>query len=216
MTATMTRRALKWLCLMLVLVSGGAQTINSTSCPAWSFEHVLENLKVSDECFESLADKWNDSQTAAILDNLRRLTDVLQKQQKKECKEVMPADCPFPVIPSKGGLVCVSVETKVYCKPMCNEGQDFSFLRRSRVYEECSAATKKWTTQYVGGNKLAVCNKSDIQISGAPSAYFPKDQDCLKTKSDQALEKKVIETFQKELRDNNIQGHFTHSCLLCG
>ncbi|KAL7889297.1 hypothetical protein AOLI_G00015550 [Acnodon oligacanthus] len=199
-----------------VLVSGAAQTINSTSCPAWSFEHVLEKLKVSDECSELLADKWNDTETAAILDNLRRLTDVLQKQQKKECKAVMPGDCPFPVIPSKGGLVCVSVKTNVYCKPMCNEGQDFSFLRRSRVYEECSATTNKWTTQYVGGNKLAVCNKADIQVSGAPSAYFPKDQDCLKTKSDKALEKVVIETFEKELRDNNIQGQFAHSCLICG
>ncbi|KAI4875660.1 hypothetical protein NFI96_029809, partial [Prochilodus magdalenae] len=98
----------------------------------------------------------------------------------------MPGDCPFPVVHSKGGLACVSAERKVYCKPMCNEGQDFSFLRRTRVYEECSAATNnKWTTQYVGGNKLAVCN---TPISGAPSAYFPKDQDCLKTKSDQDLE----------------------------
>lgn len=39
------------------------------------------------------------------------------------------------------------------------QGYDFAFLRISRLYEECSVQTQyKWTTQYIGGNKLAVCN----------------------------------------------------------
>lgn len=39
------------------------------------------------------------------------------------------------------------------------QGYDFGFLRISRLYEECSDATSyTWTTQYVGGNKLAICN----------------------------------------------------------
>ncbi|KAG9274876.1 hypothetical protein AMEX_G9327 [Astyanax mexicanus] len=209
---------LKWLCLMLVLVSGGAQAqTSSPSCPAWSFEHFSKMLKASEECLQSPEAQWTDRQTAALLDSLRRLTEILDKCQKAVCKDTMPGDCPFPVVHSKGGLACVAIEEKIYCKPMCNEGQDFSFLRRSRVYEECSAATNsKWTTQYVGGNKLAVCNKSNLQISGAASAYFPKDQDCLKTKSDPALEESVIQSFIAELRNNSITGNITHSCLLCG
>lgn len=39
-----------------------------------------------------------------------------------------------------------------------SQGYDFQFLRKTRVYEECSEQTKyKWGTQYIGGNKLAVC-----------------------------------------------------------
>ncbi|XP_066536153.1 uncharacterized protein si:ch1073-126c3.2 [Hoplias malabaricus] len=209
---------LRWLGLMLVLVSGGAQTpTNSSSCSIWSFEQFSEKLKVPDECLESLAAQWTDEQTSSALDDLRRLTDVLQKHQKTACKDAMPGDCPLPVVHSKGGLVCATAEKKVYCKPMCNEGQDFSFLRTSRVYEECSAATNhKWTTQYVGGNKLAVCNKSNIQVAGAPSAYFPKDQDCLTTKSAHTLQQKVIDTFIEELKVDNISGNITFTCFLCG
>lgn len=41
----------------------------------------------------------------------------------------------------------------------CKQGYDFSFLRRSRLFEECSAATQhKWTTQFIGGNRLAICD----------------------------------------------------------
>ncbi|XP_072532820.1 uncharacterized protein [Salminus brasiliensis] len=197
--------------------SGAQAETSSPSCPSRSLEHFLENLKLSEECLQLHAAQWRDNDTAALLDSLHRLTDILEKRQKTACKDMMPGDCPFPVIPSKGGLACVVIEEKIYCKPMCNEGQDFSFLRRTKVYEECSAATNhKWTTQYVGGNKLAVCNKSNIQISGAPSAYFPTDQDCLKTKSVQALEKSVTDTFVEELRNNSIEGIVTHTCLLCG
>lgn len=40
-----------------------------------------------------------------------------------------------------------------------SQGFDFAFLRRSRLYDECSERTKfKWDSQYVGGNTLAVCN----------------------------------------------------------
>lgn len=40
-----------------------------------------------------------------------------------------------------------------------SQGYDFAFLRRSRIFDECSSQTGyKWNTQYVGGNKLAVCN----------------------------------------------------------
>ncbi|KAK1791213.1 hypothetical protein P4O66_013233 [Electrophorus voltai] len=104
-----------------------------------------------------------------------------------------------------------------HCSGLEAQGYDFAFLRRSRLFEECSPATKhKWTTQYVGGNRLAVCNKSNMQISGVTSAYFLKDQDCLSTKSDSALEERVINTFVQELQDSHIKGNYTHACLLCG
>lgn len=48
---------------------------------------------------------------------------------------------------------------------LLSQGYDFAFLRRSRIYEECSKETRyKWTTAYVGGNKLAVCSsKYDVR-----------------------------------------------------
>lgn len=45
---------------------------------------------------------------------------------------------------------------------LLSQGYDFGFLRHSRLYEECSQRTGyAWTTQYVGGKKLAVCNSKD-------------------------------------------------------
>lgn len=42
---------------------------------------------------------------------------------------------------------------------LVSQGYDFAFIRRSRIFDECSAQTGyKWNTQYVGGNKLAVCS----------------------------------------------------------
>lgn len=39
------------------------------------------------------------------------------------------------------------------------QGFDFAFMRRSRLYDECTKQTNyKWDTQYVGGKTLAVCN----------------------------------------------------------
>lgn len=46
------------------------------------------------------------------------------------------------------------------------QGYDFAFMRRSHVYDECKNQTRhKWNTQYVGGNKLAVCNGKDLHNS---------------------------------------------------
>ncbi|KAF3841721.1 hypothetical protein F7725_023672 [Dissostichus mawsoni] len=103
-----------------------------------------------------------------------------------------------------------------YCKPMCNHGYDFSFLRRSRLYEECSKQTGfKWQSQFIGGNKLAVCNKAHIQVSGRASAYFSEDQDCLTTKSNSSLiESAIMGVFMSELRSDGVQGDAENSCLL--
>lgn len=40
------------------------------------------------------------------------------------------------------------------------KGYDFSFLRRSRLYETCGSTTEfTWTTQLTGGQTLAVCER---------------------------------------------------------
>ncbi|XP_076829931.1 uncharacterized protein LOC143475934 [Brachyhypopomus gauderio] len=220
MTAEGDIGGVRWLCLLTVLFSRAAwaqDNSTNSSCPDWSFNHLSEHMKVSEKCFESFTVQLTDNQIATTLDHLRRMTDILQKHHKSVCRGATPVECPSPTLHSKGGLVCVSIEKKRYCKPMCNEGYDFAFLRKSRLFEECSNATKhKWTTQYVGGSRLAVCNKSNTQVSGAASAYFPKDRDCLSTKSDGTLEKQVIKTFVQELSQNDIKGNYTHACLLCG
>ncbi|KAF7710850.1 uncharacterized protein si:ch1073-126c3.2 [Silurus meridionalis] len=213
---------MKLISLFIVLSAAAvrAQTNSSTDqCTSsqWSYEEFSEKLKISDECMEALAAQWTESQNAAILNNLNRLMDIFKKNQKSVCKDATPKECPAPAVQSKGGIVCVSAKGKRYCKPMCNEGYDFSFLRTSRLYEECSDATGfTWTTQYVGGNKLAVCNKSNIQISATSSAYFPVNQDCWVTKSNSTLEEEVINTFENELSAKNIQGPYTHRCFVCG
>ncbi|RXM31788.1 S-adenosylmethionine synthase isoform type-1 [Acipenser ruthenus] len=60
--------------------------------------------------------------------------------------------------------------------------------------------------------------KSRIPISGAPSAYFPKEQDCEETVQNYSLEKQQIERFVKELKEDGITGEHNevNDCLLCG
>ncbi|XP_036403393.1 uncharacterized protein si:ch1073-126c3.2 [Megalops cyprinoides] len=219
----MKKRSLCLMCFLLpvfLLSPASSQaTTNSSSCSVVPtlIENLSAQLKIVVECAETHASQWGENDTAILLDSLRRTTDVLQKHQKTVCLDAVPTQCPAPVVHSKGGLVCVTIKEARYCKPMCNKGYDFSFLRRSRLYEICSAHTRYlWNTFYVGGNKLAVCNKSSIQISGAVTAYFPKDQDCLKTKSDHNLEKQIIQTFVSELKSDGIDGNPEHECLICG
>ncbi|MCJ8730946.1 hypothetical protein PDJAM_G00190920 [Pangasius djambal] len=220
MNVNMRAVAMKLLSLLIVLSSAAVQAqTNSTDCSSfqWPYDEFTEKLKISDECMEVLAGQWTESQNSAILKNLNRLVDIFKKNRNAGCKDATPKECPAPAVQSKGGLVCVSAKGKRICKPMCNKGYDFGFLRISRLYEECSNATSyKWTTQYVGGNKLAICNKSNIQIAGASSAYFPVNRDCLTTKSNSTLEEEIINTFEDELKAKNIQGPYTQRCLMCG
>ncbi|KFV62313.1 hypothetical protein N307_00137, partial [Dryobates pubescens] len=37
----------------------------------------------------------------------------------KGCKQL--SQCPLPLVPRNGGLVCVTIDNAQYCKPMCNE-----------------------------------------------------------------------------------------------
>lgn len=104
----------------------------------------------------------------------------------------------------------------------------------------------KWDSQYVGGNTLAVCNgktsssatpmltdstrngtdwrqlvwflfpEATLQIGGAKTAYFSKNQTCLATKSSSQLHNDILSTFINELRSNNIKGEVQQTCLVCG
>ncbi|XP_078731647.1 uncharacterized protein LOC144946539 isoform X1 [Lampetra fluviatilis] len=101
-------------------------------------------------------------------------------------------DCKLPHVPRNGGLTCVTVNSTRYCKPMCNKDHDFEFLRRSRLFEKCGQSTGyHWTTQYIGGLRLADCARSAVRVSGQPSAYFAEQ--CVRDN------KKVYEEFWKEV-----------------
>ncbi|XP_077311041.1 uncharacterized protein LOC143930540 isoform X3 [Lithobates pipiens] len=115
-------------------------------------------------------------------------------------------NCPVPRIPKNGGLVCVYFDN-YYCKPMCNQGYDFAFLRRSRLYEECGTKTAfTWTTQYIGGSRLAECIVSDVLVSGQPSAYFNK-KTCREVVSDMKRKREHLDEFISELKIRGIQNN---------
>ncbi|KAM9559563.1 uncharacterized protein ACWYII_014325 [Salvelinus alpinus] len=220
MTQTTTRRVLLCFCSLTAVLSYAVaqeEDVGNNSCSSTTlmFKQLSTQLAEATRCAENITSEWSDDQTAVVINSLQTLTVILQKHQKTVCQDVEPKQCPAAVAQSKGGLVCVTINKRRYCKPMCNEGYDFAFLRNSRLYEECSADTRfKWTTHYIGGNKLAVCNKSSRSIAGAKTAYFPKNQDCLTTKSDNDLEAQLIEQFKNELKD--IEGKTEYSCLVCG
>ncbi|XP_054456437.1 uncharacterized protein si:ch1073-126c3.2 [Anoplopoma fimbria] len=200
-------------CSLAVLSSSAALLQNCSS----QTQHLSAELEVAIECGENLTSGWSTQRTAALLLSLRDLTDTLHKHQLQECRGAEPNKCPEAKVPHHGGLACVTVAKKRYCKPLCSHGYDFAFIRRSRLYEECSKQTGfRWQTQYVGGNKLAVCNESPIQVSGASSAYFPENQDCLKTKSNSTLQSAIMGVFVTELRNQGIQDSPEFACLVCG
>ncbi|KAG7228416.1 hypothetical protein INR49_007588, partial [Caranx melampygus] len=55
-----------------------------------------------------------------------------------------------------------------------------------------------------------------LQIAGVKTSYFPKDQDCLTTKSSSQLQNKIIETLKAEVKNAGIQGEPHFGCLVCG
>ncbi|KAG7512426.1 hypothetical protein JOB18_029084 [Solea senegalensis] len=216
-----------WLCSVAAFSSGHVSDQQEAAECAWTAQHtagLLQSLRnVTDHLLkqqlkdvsgknatgqqEAAECALSPQQTAALLQSMRTVTDLLYKEQLKECPEAE--------VPDNGGLACVTVNNKRYCKPMCNYGYDFMFMRRSRLYEECSKETGyKWNTQYIGGNKLAVCNKEPTQVSGASSAYFPKDRDCLTTKT-QHLDS-FIDSITAEIQSQGILGKPENACLLCG
>ncbi|XP_060896339.1 uncharacterized protein si:ch1073-126c3.2 [Labrus mixtus] len=209
--------ALTWLCSLAVLSFSAAEDESLLQSCNSQTEQLSANFKMAAECIVQQASALSALQTASLLLSMRNLTDSLHKQQLKECQGAESSKCPDAEVPNNGGLACVTVASKRYCKPLCNWGYDFAFIRRSRIYDECSEQTGyKWNTQYIGGNKLAVCNDAAIQVSGAATAYFPKYQDCLTTKSSSLLKTSTIQLFTSELESGGIQGAPQNGCLICG
>ncbi|KAJ8017330.1 hypothetical protein DPEC_G00016750 [Dallia pectoralis] len=201
--------------LTAVLSNVGTGKVVDNSCSSLNltFNNFSTELQEVVQCASNITSQWNNNQISDLLNTLQTLTDILQQHQKRICQDFKPKLCPAPEPPKDGGILCVSIKNRRYCKPMCNEGYDFAFLRRSRPYEICSAETgDKW----VGGNRLAVCIKSSIRVSGAEAAYFPKDQNCLQTKSHNDLEKKLIKQFVNELEMKDIEGKKHDGCIICG
>uniref|UniRef100_A0A665V119 Uncharacterized protein n=1 Tax=Echeneis naucrates TaxID=173247 RepID=A0A665V119_ECHNA len=107
-----------------------------------------------------------------------------------ECGNIESRKCPQAEAPKNGGLVCATVGNNTYCKPMCNDGYDFGFMRRSRLFDVCSKQTGyKWGTQYIGGNTLAV---------------------------NRQLHDTTIKNFTTELQSESIKGEPQFTCLVCG
>ncbi|CAN9499560.1 unnamed protein product [Ophioblennius macclurei] len=210
------KATLAWLCSVAVLHWCAAQ--DGASAPKCSSRsELLENLKGAVECVDNVPADGGAQQTAALMLYLKHLTGALLGEQLRDCHGAAPSQCPNADVPENGGLACVTVANKRYCKPLCNHGFDFGFLRRSRPYDECSEATGyRWNTQYVGGNQLAVCQEAAVAVSGVSSAYFPRGQECLAAKADDQLTDGVARAFVAELKSQEIEAEPQDVCLVCG
>ncbi|XP_061693802.1 uncharacterized protein si:ch1073-126c3.2 isoform X2 [Syngnathoides biaculeatus] len=200
-------------CLLAVFQSSRQADASMKNCTSRFLEDLTSDLEVAGECGGK--QDWTPEQRATLLVSLRNLTDKLHTQQLRECQGAEPVDCPEPEVPQNGGLACATVSNVRYCKPLCNHGYDFAFLRRSRVFDECSAATGyKWRSHYVGGNKLAVCHEATLQVAGSKTMYFAKGEDCLTIKQSEHTKRNVLKVVKKELKDHN--GDIESLCLVCG
>lgn len=59
-------------------------------------------------------------------------------------------------------------------------------------------------------------SEASVQISGVNTAYFPKDQDCLTTRSSGELLDSVKKAFDQELKAQGVKGALQYACLVCG
>ncbi|XP_025972516.2 uncharacterized protein LOC112993273 [Dromaius novaehollandiae] len=190
----------------------------NSDCKGATVADVTETLEKYSECFHKMIIDGETTSINLLAWRLQEMLDRLRPVQDKFCKQLPP--CPLPLAPSNGGLVCVTIDGLQYCKPMCNKGYDFQFLRRTRLYEVCGNTTGfAWTTQLVGGDALAVCNPSEVEISGAQSAYFPANSTCQHTIAFAETEKEQTSLFLQELREQGIdvsRHDRKADCVMCG
>uniref|UniRef100_A0A8C4X0Y8 Uncharacterized protein n=1 Tax=Eptatretus burgeri TaxID=7764 RepID=A0A8C4X0Y8_EPTBU len=133
-------------------------------------------------------------------------------------------NCTAPLIPHNGGIICITVNKTRYCKPMCNKHYDFAFLRRSRPFEKCGPANDyEWTTQYIGGNRLAECIESHHTsfISGLKVDYFRDTCEKERHKSEMHINK-LWRTVKKAVMktpiedENCVKNHCFNPYYHCG
>ncbi|XP_061857526.1 uncharacterized protein LOC133625963 [Colius striatus] len=189
-----------------------------SECKSAAIDDVKESLEKYSKCLPEMIAKGEKASINFVVWTLQETLDILRPAQEKFCRQLPP--CPLPLAPRNGGLVCVTIDNAQYCKPMCNKGYDFQFLRSSRLYEVCGNATGfSWTTQFVGGRTLAVCNPSEMAIGGAKSAYFPTNSTCLHTLAFTQTEREQLNLFLKELGEQgiDISNHDEEAdCIICG
>ncbi|XP_027505420.1 uncharacterized protein LOC113950171 [Corapipo altera] len=189
-----------------------------SECKSATIDDVNESLEKYSKCLPEMIAKGEKVSINSLVWTLQETLDLLRPVQEKFCKQL--PSCPLPLAPRNGGLVCVTIDSTQYCKPMCNKGYDFQFLRSSRLYEVCSNATGfSWTTQLVGGKELAVCNPSEMAIGGAKSAYFPSNSTCLHTLAFPEAQREQLNIFLKELAEQGIDGSKRDEeadCIICG
>ncbi|KAJ1142402.1 hypothetical protein NDU88_008727 [Pleurodeles waltl] len=201
----------------------GAQSEDCRPIGSWNHTDLTEEqellvkiITTQMEEIENLGDAMknlNRTHINALVWSVQQVLVTLKAYQKEAYHKVKPPTCPLPQAPSNGGLVSVNMNDVAYCKPMCNKGYDFNFLRRSRLYEECGEHTAfVWTTQFIGGTRLAECIASNTTVSGGPTSYFPADSPCQKTIANSLMEDTQIHIFVDELKLKGVTGN--HSMKL--
>ncbi|XP_063819494.1 uncharacterized protein LOC135057589 [Pseudophryne corroboree] len=163
------------------------------------------------DCIDADISNIDRSHINTLISLLQETLSIYKEHQSKVYEKIMNStNCKMPLAPKNGGLVCVYFDSVYYCKPMCNQGYDFSFMRRSRLYEKCGSETGfSWTSQYIGGSRLAECIASSIEVSGVSSAYFRTDK-CqnvvrkMKKEQMESKEQKYIDEFIKELEKDEV------------
>ncbi|XP_040176641.1 uncharacterized protein LOC120909067 isoform X2 [Rana temporaria] len=174
-------------------------------CIALIYFQATPNAARSSELKDAIDYNPENVTKLSINQTAENVTELSINQTAAFEQIVKLTNCSVPRVPGNGGLVCVYFDDNYYCKPMCNQGYDFAFLRRSRLYEECGTKNAfTWTTQYIGGSRLAECIVSDVPVSGQPSAYFNK-KTCLEVVSDMKRKREHIDEFISELKKRDIQ-----------
>lgn len=206
-----------WTVTALFLSSTQDQSAPQNCSTKQEFTQLSQQLERAVLCGDSVWSGWNSQETAQVLSSISTLAQRLHAHQLTDCEGAEPHRCPAAEAPENGGLLCVTISDRRYCKPLCHHGFDFDFPRLSRVFEECSEQTGfRWNSQYVGGNRLAACNKASLAVAGFKSAYFPKGQSCLQTKANATLLSLAMEQFLRELPRGGHQEEPLSPCLVCG
>ncbi|XP_069741870.1 uncharacterized protein [Narcine bancroftii] len=206
--------------IVWILIPGASLMKETNKCQTDIDADIYTKLKSSlmtlINCSKNVTESLEAEEHSELYKMLQTATDKLRSIRMKACQNVNPKICSFPIVPANGGLICLTLNKTRYCKPMCNKGYDFQFIRRSRGPESCGKETEyKWRTQYISGDRLAVCTASSIAVSAEPSYYFPKR--CQDVLDDYKQETLLIADFEKELRE---KGHGKVNnrtmCLVCG
>ncbi|XP_007897579.1 uncharacterized protein si:ch1073-126c3.2 [Callorhinchus milii] len=210
--------ALGW---FLIAGTGSDHTEENHQClfTAKNYTELANSLKLITEQIDQITGCHELEQRTEIYALLQNTADKMRAIRIRACHKVSPKNCSIPLVPNNGGLMCLTLNKTRYCKPMCNQEADFNFLRKSRLFESCGESTQyQWTTQYVGGSRLAQCSvtRMNLHVSGDATAYFRST--CHQALLDYENSKMMMNNFKKELQAKGIVGKIKNrtECLMCG